>query len=360
MANKHPAASEAGDGPPSKVPRLSIPMSPEAEELLNSMSPSEIDLHITTESWGNGICDQTTLKLAEAACIHRPVLPFAESQFTILQARHQYSDTMNNFLLEQQAAYHKLSKDATFKAAASLLPLAFHPAVDQRQNLKDAILYRVGFLVMDKAFEQNSCKQAKKVLGQLPSQSSVEELFKDMANASKRHLERPEDRSVLWPQPPQVFSRLSTSTQLPPPASTMFLPSSPPKRLGSPSKTLLPSSPAKQLAEEESAELEPDDWLAREAKAFIKTAEHLQAEGVVPWRNIDSITESQKYDLEDEHDMRSSRWQRPIKGPGGIILHGVNGCGKTEIVRSWCVEIGATWYKIELSVEGKYRGQTVR
>ena len=94
--------------------------------------------------------------------------------------------------------------------------------------------------------------------------------------------------------------------------------------------------------------------------AFINTAEELQARGIVAWQDIDSITESQKEDLEDEHERRASKWHKSFKGPGGILLHGVGGCGKTEIVRSWCVRIGATYFKIELSVEGSYRGQSVR
>jgi len=357
MTSKRSTHDEADDGLPAKMLRISIPISDESEQHLSTMKPSDLDLYITTEGYKDGICDQTTLKLAEAGCVHRPVLPYAKYQIPIQKAMMKHFDTTSTFLLANEPYYHKLRNTTTFKAAADLLPLARHPLVEKRQDLQDAILYRVCFLVMDQAFEQNGRKNAERTFARLAGsgEGEVDKLLVQMCEATQRHLARPQDRSVLWAKPGSQPQHQPTATSSPTVPIALPPTASPPENLAAVS-----SSISKQHAIDAKAEIVQDDWVAKNATAYIKTAEELASRGVVAWQNIDSITESQKYDLEDEHETRADGWEEPIKGPAGILFHGVGGCGKTEIVRSWCVYVGAIYFKIELSIEGSYRGQTVR
>ncbi|KAK5095506.1 mitochondrial dynamin GTPase Msp1 [Lithohypha guttulata] len=315
-------------------------------EGFTTVSPANLDQVITQHN----ICSREDLLLAEAFFQYKYIDVLTSQQVRISRARIPVFEQFSKFL---QTTSKQPDTEATAAAASVLSTLLKKEAVTATPHLRDAILYRIGFLAAGQAWWHNSKKECLKVYSKLGYQAVG--LFTRIAEATERHLSRNEDRSPLWHKYTNRSSTAPTGPLRPPVENQPLLFAQPTFAPPPPSSPL--KSPSRYSQYDGRIEDDSDLQLDR----YIYTPDKfINAEDIVPWSAMTAISEDDKFILEAEHRRRSNLYRKARSAFPGILLHGVQGCGKTELIRSWCQKIGATFIRIGAFVEGKLRGQTIR
>lgn len=324
--------------------------------VLGSVSVTDIDKYVTTLGRSDGICSIDTLQLLEARFAAPLAISFSALQSRLLKAQFQYFDQMVYYASFKEPQYknlptHKILADQ----CARLLVLAEDDTVKNRPSLEDAILYRIAFMSSYAAFccgggarEKFANDVYSTIIDKANVATNTHDLFGRLVSASERHLSRPQDRSYIW-NSPEIMSLQPAST------------ASQSSNLTVPVPVPVPSSTiqAPETLVRENSDAGSDQWVVQKASQFITSWEKLSdIEDVTDWDTLDMISEEDRNLFEDARMSRMIEYGEDDATPGGFMLYGAQGVGKTTLARHWCHHIKGTLVELDNRAKGHLQGLT--
>lgn len=309
---------------------------------LDSISIAEIDKFITKPTSDGGICTIEDLMIIEARFTSPLTQPFVPAQARLHTAQSPYHRQLLDFASDKQEKLgKKMTTDHAVLQSTRLIMLAEQPEAITRQDLRDAILYRATFMLFYGAFNCNgggnsmgAIKKFREVIEKVPVTPDPNGLVEMLVAASERHLTKKEYRSVIW-------------KNLEDPKRPSNLPIEPAE----------PTEPTKTTSIPRSDSIN-DQWVQSKAQSLITSFEDLHLESLTAWDKIDNVSDEDKDELLVERMMRRIEPEEQDGTPPGVLLHGVQGSGKTSVVLNWCRHVKGTLIEFNAHTKGPYEGLT--